>query len=87
MVGNFARSNSTAFIGGAALLGFAASRFAKAGMKTAAASAQSPEPYPDYGKPEGEPLSGEPVISEPWDFSGDGSRKPAGTADSSGGSI
>jgi hypothetical protein len=89
MVGNFARSNTAAFIGGAALLGFAASRFAMAGIKSAATSAQTPEPYPDYSTTEhsGMPLSGEPVVSEPWHASGGSAPKPAGTADSSGGSI
>jgi hypothetical protein len=87
MVGSFAKSNTAAFIGGAALLGFAASRFAMAGIKSAPATALSSEDYPDYGSPEGysAPLSGEPVVKEPWTSSG--GQLPAGTADRNGGSI
>jgi hypothetical protein len=90
MVGGFARTNTAAFVGAAALLGFAASRFAMAGVKTAAGSAGGSEAYPDYGSDNagmGQPLSGEPVVSEPWDIGQASARKPAGTADSSGGSI
>jgi hypothetical protein len=88
MVSRFARSNTAAFIGGAALLGFAASRFAMAGIKTTAASAETPEVYPDYGAPgDGSPLSGEPVVREPWHSSEPAAPKPVGTADTSGGSI
>ena len=86
MVGNFARSNTAAFIGGAALLGFAASRFAMAGIKSAAGANQSSD-YPGYGAAEsGQPLSGEPVVREPWNISDEATR-PGGTAGSNGGNL
>ena len=58
MVGTFARNNPAAFIGGAALLGFAASRFAMAGIKSA--------PKPPSPAETSEPRSGQPSVSEPW---------------------
>lgn len=87
LVGNFAKSNTAAFIGGAALLGFAASRFAMAGLKAAPPS--QPDAYPDYGAPTGnsQPLSGEPEVREPWTSSNGGERQPAGTTDTNGGGI
>lgn len=58
MVGDFARRQPAMFIGGAALLGFLASRFAKSSAQhvhNAGADATSRQP-----------LTGQPAIREPW---------------------
>jgi hypothetical protein len=63
MVGDFARRQPALLIGGAALLGFVASRFAKASAQHDYSSA-SPA-----GRQQS-PLAGEPTIREPWPTAG-----------------
>jgi hypothetical protein len=78
MVGDFARKQPAVFIGGAALLGFIASRFAVASAKTGQSAADQnwgTETDQSNWAPD---RSGSPEVREPW--SGDDAVQPAGAS-------